>query len=418
MLRISNKILYLILLNVYIFNNPSHASFMSFFKNIFSSNKNTKNTNDEQVLSKDNKPVELKIPVSSYVLKQIKEINNLDIKNKKDSRIKDDNFNTIQTQQQQILGILYDYHYDKEVFNKCIINVKQVIAIIDFYNILFKQRNDFSKLIIELNDILDKSYQKALCNLEEVFNKILDIINLMKLVFKDTDGLINKLLLLDNTVGLNENERKDILNKYINQLDILLNKDTKKYYDNILLEFDVKIRNKNSVLPSQLLYILFYCIREELFNKNNELYECYIVFKNKITLMTQKLSPINDNINDNAQLQENSNSMDSKINNEEAINGLINSYMKEQNRRNSDVIDEIDRIKNVVNSLIDYLNVFKDYVPDEKILTAIEQAKESEKKDKGNIKKDETIKDNKDTNNKNDKDNKNEKKEGTKQVQK
>ncbi len=415
MLRISNKILYLILLNIYIFNNPSHASFMSFLKNIFSSNKNT---NDEQVLSKDNKPVELKIPVSSYVLKQIKEINNLDINNKNNSIIKDDNFETIQTQQQQILGVLDDYHYNKEAFNKCIINVKQVIATIDCYNVLFRQKSDFIKLIIELNDVLDKPYQTALSNLEEMFNKILDIINLMKVVFKDTNGLINKLLLLDNTVGLNENEIKDIFNKYIHQLDILLDKNTKEYYDKIFSEVNVKIRNKNSILPSQLSYILFYSIRNELFNKNNELYESYIVFKNKITLITQKLIQINDNINDNAQLSETSNSIDSKINNEKIITELINSYMKEQNRRNSDVIDEIDRIRNVVNNLIDYLDVFKDYIPDEKILSAIEQSKESEKKNKENIKKTEKIKDNKDVNTKDGKDNKSEKKENTKQVQK
>ena len=106
MLRIFNAILYIILLNTYISSNVSEASFLSFLKNIFSN----ENSSEEQVVDKNNKPVELKIPINSYILNQIKEINNTDIENKEKNRIKDDNFNTIQVQQQQILGILGDYH--------------------------------------------------------------------------------------------------------------------------------------------------------------------------------------------------------------------------------------------------------------------------------------------------------------------
>ena len=110
MLRIFEIILYLILLNTYISNNSSNASFLSALKNIFSN----ENSSEEQVVDKNNKPVELKIPVNNYILNQIKEINNTDIENKEKNRIKDDNFNTIQVQQQQILGILGDYHYDRK----------------------------------------------------------------------------------------------------------------------------------------------------------------------------------------------------------------------------------------------------------------------------------------------------------------
>ena len=376
MLRISRKILCLILLNIYVFNNSSNASFSSFIKGMFSSNENT---NEEQVLSKDNKPVELKVPVSSYILKQIKEINNVDIKNKKDSRIKDDNFNTILTQQQQMLGILKDYSYNIGVFNKCLITVSQIISKIDLYNILFKQKDGLSKLIMELNSILEKPYQDELMNLNQIFNKILDIINFIKLLFQEKDGLINKMMLLDNTVSLNENEIKSMLSNCINTIYVFVNEDIVKYYTNILVEVDAKMRNKKLMLPSQVLFILFYYIRDELFNKNNELYETYIAFKNKITLINQKLTSINDYVKDNIQELEGSNNINSKVNNEEIIAVAINMGIKELNRTNNDVIDEIEQIRTLVNNVIGLLNVFKNYVPDEKILTAIEQSKTDEK---------------------------------------
>ena len=365
-----------ILLNLYIFSNTSNASFLSFFKNISSSNSNT-----EQVLDKNNKPIELKVQVNSSILEQIKEINNIiNDKNNNNNKIKDDNFNTIQTQQQQILGVLGSYYCNKEAFNKCIIKVKSITSVIDFYNILFRKRNDFSKLIIELNDILGNDYQKAINKLYEQFDKILDIINLIKLIFSDKsdEDLINKLLLLDNTVGLNENEIKEILNKYIYQLDVLLSKDTKEYYNNILSEVNVKIRLKKSVLPSQVLFILFYNVREELFSKNNELHESYISFKNKITLINQKLDFINNYMKDKVQLSDN-NSIDNKKDPEDAIVTFINSNIKEQNRSNNDVTDEIERVSYTIDSIIKSLDSFKNYVPDERILSAVEQAKLKQK---------------------------------------
>lgn len=366
----------LILLNLYIFSSISNASFLSFFKNIASSNNNT-----EQVLDKNNKPIELKVQVDSSILEQIKEINNIiNDKNNNNNKIKDDNFNTIQTQQQQILGVLGSYYCNREAFNECIIKVKSITSVIDFYNILFRKRNDFSKLIIELNDILSNAYQKSINKLYKQFDKILDIINLIKLIFSDksNDDLINKLLLLDNTLGLNENEIKEILNKYIYQLDVLLSKDTKEYYNNILSEVNVKMRLKKSVLPSQVLFILFYNIREELFSKNNELHELYISFKNKITLINQKLDSINDDMKNKVQLSDN-NSIDNKKNPEEAIVTFINSNIKEQNRSNNDVMDEIERIMYIINSIIKSLDIFKNYVPDERILSAVEQAKLKQK---------------------------------------
>ena len=365
-----------ILLNLYIFSNTSNASFLSFFKNISSSNSNT-----EQVLDKNNKPIELKVQVNSSILEQIKEINNIiNDKNNNNNKIKDDNFNTIKTQQQQILGVLGSYYCNKEAFNKCIIKVKSITSVIDFYNILFRKRNDFSKLIIELNDILGNDYQKAINKLYEQFDKILDIINLIKLIFSDKsdEDLINKLLLLDNTVGLNENEIKEILNKYIYQLDVLLSKDTKEYYNNILSEVNVKIRLKKSVLPSQVLFILFYNVREELFSKNNELHESYISFKNKITLINQKLDFINNYMKDKVQLSDN-NSIDNKKDPEDAIVTFINSNIKEQNRSNNDVTDEIERVSYTIDSIIKSLDSFKNYVPDERILSAVEQAKLKQK---------------------------------------
>lgn len=378
MLTIFKKILYLILLNVCIINNNSSASFFSFFKKLTSSNDN----NNEQVLDKNNKPIELKIQVNSSILKQIKEINNI-LENKNDNnKVKDSNFDIIQTQQQHILGVLGIYYYNKDVFNKCTVKVNSTISVIDFYNTLFRKRNDFSKLIVELHDILKDQYSKSISELYKSFNKMLNIVNLINLIFneKNNGGLVNSLLLLDNTVGLNENEIKNILNPYFHQLDLVLDKDTINYYSDVLSEVNVKIRQKNSVLPSQLLFILFNNIREELFIKNNELYESYIFFKNKITLINQKLDSINTYIRDTKQLS--NNSENNKKSHEEAIVNLINSNIKEQNRSNNDVIDEIERIQSVIDDIIESLNDFKNYVPDERILSAIEQAKINKKESK------------------------------------
>ena len=65
--------------------------------------------------------------------------------------------------------------------------------------------------------------------------------------------------------------------------------------------------------------------------------------------------------------------------NEEIIAVAINMEIKELNRTNNDVIDEIEQIRTLVNNVIGLLNVFKNYVPNKKILTAIEQSKTDEK---------------------------------------
>ena len=389
--------------------NNSDASFFSFFKKLTSSN----NDGNEQVFDKNNNPIELKIQVNSSILDQIKEINNILDDKKDNDRIRDNNFDIIQTQQQRILGILGSYHCDKDVFNRCTVKVKSTISVIDFYNSLFRKRNDLSKLVIELYDILKDQYSKSINELCKSFNKMLNIVNLISIIFneKNDKGLINHLLLLDNTIGLNENEIQNILNPFFHKLDLVLDKDTIDYYNNILSEVNVKLRLKNSVLPSQLLFTLFNNIREELSVKNNELYESYIFFKNKITLTNQKLDSINSYIKDTKQLSSNNNE-----NHEEVIINFINTNIKEQNRSNNDVIDEIERIQNITSDIIEALNDFKNYVPDEKILSVIEQSKINKKEskkhnskisdNKSNIKEnnhDNVTNDNKEINNKNNK---------------
>lgn len=377
MLTIFKKISYLILLNICMVNH-SDASFFSFFKKLTSSN----NDSNEQVFDKNNKPIELKVQVNSSILDQIKEINNI-LEDKNDNnKIRDNNFDTIQTQQQRILGVLGSYHYNKDVFNKCIIKVKSTISVIDFYNSLFKQRNDFSKSIVELCDILKDQYTKSINELCKSFNKMLSIVNLINIIFSESNdkGLINNILLLDNTIGLNENEIKNILNPFFHKLDLVLDKDTIDYYNDILSEFNAKIRQKNSILPSQLLFILFNIIREELLINNNELYKSYIFFKNKTTIINQKLDSINTHIKDTKQLSSDNES--NKKSHEEIIVDFINTNIKEQNRNNSDVIDEIERVRNAIDDIIEFLNDFKNYVPDEKILSAIEQSKTNKKESK------------------------------------
>ena len=372
MLTIFKKMSYLILLNICIVSNHSSASFFSFFEKIASQN----NDNNEQVFDNNNKPIELKIQVNSSILKQIKEINNI-LEDKNDNnKVRDSNFDIIQTQQQRILGILGGYYCDKDVFNRCTVKIKSTISVIDFYNSLFRQRNDFSKLVIELYDILKDQYIKSINELCKSFNKMLNIVNLISIIFneKNNGGLINNLLLLDNTIGLDENKINNIFNTYIHHLYILIDKDTINYYNDILSEVNVKLRLKNSVLPSQLLFTLFNNIRKELSVKSNELYESYIFFKNKITLTNQKLDSINSYIKDTKQLSASNNE-----NHEEAIVNFINTNIKEQNRINNDVIDEIERIQNVTDNIIEALNDFKNYVPDEKILSIIEQSKINKK---------------------------------------
>ena len=272
MLRIFEIILYLILLNTYISNNSSNASFLSALKNIFSN----ENSSEEQVVDKNNKPVELKIPVNNYILNQIKEINNTDIENKEKNRIKDDNFNTIQVQQQQILGILGDYHYDRNAFNKCLVKVQSLILVIEFIKTFCKELNaDLKQLLNNLYDELN-NYKKITNELYKSFNKILDIINLIKFIFKDNNGIIDKLIKLDNTKNISENLIEFILKDYVHQLDILLEEKTIKYYDNNLHEILIKVRGKKSVLPSQLLFIMFNILKEEIINQNQSMNGNYI----------------------------------------------------------------------------------------------------------------------------------------------
>ncbi len=386
MLGIFKIILYLILLNTYISNNQSNAEFLSFLKNIFSK----KNVDEEQVIDKNNKPVELKIPINSYILNQIKEINNVAIKNKEKNRIKDDNFNTIQGQQQQICGILEDYIHSKEVFNKCLCKVQSLMLVIEFIKSFCKELNtDLKQLLNNLYDEL-LSYNKITNELYKKFNRILDIINLIKLIFKENDGIISKLMQMDNAKNISENLIESILKYYIHQLDILLYEDTIKYYDNILHEILIKIRTKKSILPSQLLFIIFNFLKEEVINQNTSLCEVYKTFKNKTRNINQKMDSINDYLTDTIQNKKDnnyyaSNTINNIKDNEKLIVSFIDNNISELNRSNKDINDEIERVQNITKSLIETLAIFKNYNYDERILSLMQEEQEK-KQNKNNNK--------------------------------
>ncbi|MBR1944272.1 MAG: hypothetical protein IJ848_02245 [Alphaproteobacteria bacterium] len=335
-----------------------------------------------QVLDSDGKSIELKVPINSDLLKQIKKIN--DETSKTDNKIKDSNFNVIQSQQNEILSIINDYHYDKNIFSTCKSKIELVIhdtnSYIDFYNKFITKISSshtidkikkLRELISEFNKELELLSKKSLIELNDSFMTILTVIDFIKIIFKDNNGLIKKVQLLDNTVGLNENEIKYTLSNYVHDLCILLEPDIVKYYDDILSEVDAKTRTKNTILPSQLLFILFNTVKGELYSKYDKLYELYVSFNKHTNIINRKLEDINDYIKYDTLL--NNNNTDKDPVNDICV--FINKRIKEKNRYSKDVISEIEKLKNVVNSIIEYLTKFDKYNPDENIISSIEERK-------------------------------------------
>ena len=126
--------------------------------------------------------------------------------------------------------------------------------------------------------------------------------------------------------------------------------------------------------------MLLNIIQKELSNQIKYMQSMYIDYRNKITIINQRSEAIETYMRDNKQqFTSSSDILNKKKEPKEAICIFINININEYNKINREITDEIDRIKNFTNGIIDRLEIFKNYTLDERILPLIQERKEKER---------------------------------------
>ena len=316
---------------------------------------NKSNTSPKQVIT-------LQVEVNDEMLKQINKVK--DISKEKAKIIKDKNFDSVMDKQDRILSILSSYESDDSVFQRSLINIKLLSAKIDLYTDIFSDNKDLNRILLNIKETLDKEYQSSFDDLFSNFMDSMDIIVLAKLLLRKQDGLIEKVMSLLHTKYLNENEVQKILYDYLNQIKNIISQKTSKFYDSFQSEFNVEVRKQTKILPSQMLFIVFNCLKKFNDKKIKNLNKSYLTFKGKIGVIQQKITELQVYKTDDANKEV------------KKIISVVNTSMNTQEKYNNDIISEIDKLLSIDKSLNEDLQKFCSYTPDEKILEEIEKLKE------------------------------------------